>query len=181
MGIPERIYNIGKGYVGQIRDRIDDELTDRERAMAELSEENGMAESPVGSDPDALFARAEAKIAAARESLAAQKEIAPPSKQTSITSDAEARIRATSRTQNAAVEVEALEDYVILGVPAGSDLATVESKYEELIRRCNPDRFPKDSAERKTAQEILNRVNTAHASLTKRLDPTQNRFDKIDF
>jgi hypothetical protein len=181
MGIPERIYNIGKGYVGQIRDRIDDELTDREKAMAELSEENGMADLPVGSDPDSLMRRAEAKIAAARESLAAQKEIAPPSKQANITSDAEARLRATSRTKNAAGEVEALEDYVILGVPAGSDLATVEAKYEELIRRCNPDRFPKDSAERKTAQEILNRVNRAYASLTKRLDPTQNRFDKLEF
>jgi hypothetical protein len=185
MGIPERIYNIGKGYVGQIRDRIDDELTDREKAMAELSEENGMADLPVGSDPDSLMRRAEAKIAAARESLAAQKEIAPPNtstnKQTSISTDAEARQRAASRTQNASVEVEALEDYVILGVPAGSELSVIETKYEELIRRCNPDRFPKDSEERKKAQEILDRVNTAHTSLIKRLDPTQNRFGKLEF
>jgi hypothetical protein len=181
MGIPERIYNIGKGYVGQIRDRIDEELTDREKAMAELGEESGTADLPVGSDPDSLMRRAEAKIAAARESLSAQKEIAPPSQQGNITSDAEARLRGISRTQNAAVEVEALEDYVILGVPAGSELSVIESKYEELIRRCNPDRFPKGSDERKKAEEILNRVNTAHASITKRLDPTQNRFDKLEF
>jgi hypothetical protein len=187
MGIPERIYNIGKGYVGQIRDRIDDELTDREKAMAELSEENGMADLPVGSDPDSLMRRAEAKIAAARESLAAQKEIAPPNtntntnKQASISTDAEARQRAASRTQNASVEVEVLEDYVILGVPAGSELSVIETRYEELIRRCNPDRFPKDSAERKKAQEILDRVNMAYASITKHLDPTQRRFDKLEF
>jgi DnaJ domain len=182
MGIPERLYNIGKGYVGQIRDRIDDELTDRERAVAELSGEAGADAPPaVGSDPDALFARAEAKIAAARQSLAAQKEITPPSANTTVSTDAEARLRADLRTEGATREAKHLEDYVILGVPAGSDLSTIESRYEELIRRCNPDRFPKNSDEQKKAQEILDRVNAAHDSLKKQLDPTQNRFDKLEF
>ena len=187
MSIPERLYNISKGYIGQIRDRIDDELTDREKAMAELTDDEGNTSLPVGSDADSLMQRAEAKVTAMRQNLAAQKEIAPVASGNSnnsvvsLSSDQEALLNAASRETRAEAEAKYLDDYVVLGVPVGSELGVIESKYEDLIRRCNPDRFAVGSEDRKKAQEILDRVNAAHDSLRKKLDPTQNRFDKLEF
>jgi curved DNA-binding protein CbpA len=68
----------------------------------------------------------------------------------------------------------------VLGVPVGSDLGTVQSAFEKLARRCDPRRFPENSREQKDAQRILERVNVAFEALRKRLDPTENRFGKLE-
>ncbi|MBC8103793.1 MAG: J domain-containing protein, partial [Cytophagales bacterium] len=71
-------------------------------------------------------------------------------------------------------------DFRVLGVPVGSDLGTVQSAYEKLALRCDPRRFPDGSQEQKDAQRILERVNVAFESLRKRLDPTENRFGRLE-
>jgi len=70
-------------------------------------------------------------------------------------------------------------DYRVLGVPVGSDLATVQVAYETLSRRCDPTRF-EGSEYKKDAEKILARINTAYDSLRRRLDPTENRFGKLE-
>ena len=81
---------------------------------------------------------------------------------------------------NSATDPHAV-DYRVLGVPVGSDWASVQSAYEKLARRCDPRRFPEGSAEQKDAQRILERVNVAYEALRKRLDPTESRFAKLEF
>jgi DnaJ-domain-containing protein 1 len=65
-------------------------------------------------------------------------------------------------------------------VPVGSDLSVVQAAYENLIRRCDPNRFESGSEEQQTAAQILVKINSSYDTLRKRLDPTQNRFDKLE-
>jgi hypothetical protein len=56
----------------------------------------------------------------------------------------------------------------------------VQSEYEKLSRRCDPRRFPEGSDEQKQADLILGRVNASYEALRRRLDPTENRFGKLE-
>ena len=97
-----------------------------------------------GDDP---FARAAAKIAAAQERVAAQRQ-------------------ETERRERAAASPEPPTDpvrtaYKIIGVPNGSDFLTVEWAVNKLRERCSPTRFPNGSSEQADAQVILQRVEEA--------------------
>jgi hypothetical protein len=65
-------------------------------------------------------------------------------------------------------------------VTIGSDHGKVQSAFVKLARRCEPRRFPENSREQNDAQRILERVNVAFEALRKRLDPTENRFGKLE-
>ena len=164
MSIPKRIANISKAYLHQVRDRIDAELTDAERELQSSVDGHSVDQSVDAGDPDALFRRAEARIAASRRESEARAEQRPAT--TPVVSP-------TSTDPNAS-------DYRVLGVPVGADLAQVQSAYEQLTRRCDPRRFPEGSAEQTQAAAILVRVNAAFDALRKRLDPTENRFGKLE-
>jgi hypothetical protein len=71
-------------------------------------------------------------------------------------------------------------DYKLLGVPVGGDLAQVQAAYEKLCARCDPRRYEGNSPEQKQAEQILQRINAAFESLRRRLDPTENRFGKLE-
>jgi hypothetical protein len=167
VSIPDRLFRLSKAYMNQVRDRIDAELSDRESAMRELDGGREPQRPAASGEPgDELMRRAEAKIAAARREADARRETAPAS--------ASAPVAATDATP---AEASA---YRILGVPVGADLSTVQAAYENLAARCDPRRFPDGSAEEKDAQMILGKVNTAYDTLRKRLDPTENRFGKLE-
>lgn len=197
--ITGRLYRISKAYLNQVRDRIDSELTEREARMAEremnaspgdsLPADRGNSEvsssspgSPyAGSDIDGMMRRAEERIAAARRDLESRTELAGRSADAPLppvggsgSSSASASGTQQSTDPNAS-------DYRVLGLPVGSDLSAVQSAYEKLTRRCDPRRFPDGSAEQKDAERILERVNKAYEALHARLDPTINRFGKLEF
>lgn len=185
-----RTFRISKAYLNQVRDRIDAELAERELAgaadTAPSTDEGGSAGSPPrhpggsgSDDADAMMRRAEDRIASARRDLESRKELgrAPGSR---YTGDPEAAGAAAKSAASTDTDPNAV-DYRILGVPVGSDLSAVQSAYEKLSRRCDPRRFPDGSEEQKDAERILARVNVAYESLRKRLDPTVNRFGKLEF
>lgn len=179
MGIPERIYRISKAYLNQIKDRIDDRLTDAER---ELDDRDDIDDMPTRDDssPDAMMRRAEARIASARRDLESRTELRGDVPQVPTTTPS---ATATSASSSGSTTTEAdpnQTEYRLLGVPVGSDLVTVQAAYEKLARRCDPRRFPDSSAEQKEAELILKRVNAAYEVLKKRLDPTESRFGKLE-
>jgi hypothetical protein len=176
LSIPNRIWNIGKAHLNQIRDRIDDALAEKE---LDLSASDPGLPDREDSSPDAMMQRAQARIDAARRELEARQRLgngeagnAPPSPVPSPSSRQETKTDLAS-DPNAA-------DYKVFGLPVGSDLAAVVVKYEELINRCDPRRFPEGSEEQITAKAILAKVNTSYDALRKRLDPTANRFGKLE-
>jgi hypothetical protein len=201
VSIPNRIFRISKAYLNQVRERIDSELSERELdagiggetpASSGSDRGNRQAEprsvDPAVSAADEMMRRAEERIAAARRDMesrgeldtpispAASSSAANPSTSSSSTSSA-----STSASASAAASSDPnASDYRVLGVPIGSDLGTVQSAFEKLAQRCDPRRFPENSREQKDAQRILERVNVAFEALRKRLDPTENRFGKLE-
>jgi len=201
LSIPERILNISKAYLNQVRDRIDSELSDAERELDVTPGSRSIDEVSMhsddlstGTDPEAMMRRAEARIAAARRDLESRNELAAkeaqisapsaPSTTTPSNSVSTPSGRPTAASNgNAATSGEVdpnFHDYRVLGVPVGGDLAQVQAEYEQLTRRCDPRRFPDGSADQKQAEAILQRVNVAFEALRKRLDPTVNRFGKLE-
>ena len=185
MSIPERIFRISKAYLNQVRDRIDAELAERELETSLNRDPDLPAQDDAS--PEAMMRRAEARIAAARRDMERQMGERTPGTAAPVTPAAETGVAPASATSPTApapakgVETDPnAADFRILGVPVGSDLPTVQAAYERLSRRCDPRRFPEASAEQKEAERILARVNTAYDALRKRLDPTENRFGKLE-
>ncbi len=70
--------------------------------------------------------------------------------------------------------------YRTLGLPEGSDLATVRRAYRELSSRANPERFPEGSEERAKAEQIRSHIERAYQLLLRQLDPSGHRFRQLD-
>ncbi len=205
MSIPNRIFRISKAYLNQVRERIDSELSERELdagiagdapSPSPTSDREYRAANPRTVDPavsaaDEMMRRAEERIAAARRDMESRGELDTPitstgtSSSSSTSSTSGSSTTGSSSTTSSAASAAAsndpnASDYRVLGVPIGSDLGTVQSAFEKLARRCDPRRFPENSREQKDAQRILERVNVAFEALRKRLDPTENRFGKLE-
>jgi hypothetical protein len=182
VGIPERIYRISKAYLNQIKDRIDDKLTDAEREL-DGDDRDDVVNMPTRDDtsPDAMMRRAEARIASARRELESRTELRGDVPQGPVTAPPAATTPAASKPAGTATETDPNQsEYRLMGVPVGSDLVTVQAAYEKLARRCDPRRFPDGSTEQKEAELILKRINAAFEILKKRLDPTESRFGKLE-
>ena len=170
MSIPDRIVKLSKSYLGQVRERIDDALSERELALRELETGSGSLSvaSSSGSDADSLMRRAEEKIAAARREMDASRELRPASvsPSTPVTSS------------GVALDPDAAH-YKILGIAPGSDYATVQAAFEKLTARLDANRFENES-DKAEAGRILERVSAAYDALRSKLDPMQNRFGKLE-
>lgn len=70
--------------------------------------------------------------------------------------------------------------YKVLGLEDGADFAAVQSTYNKLAARCDPSRFPEGTEDRKMAEGIKNRVDSAYEALRDALDSTAGRFDKLE-
>lgn len=196
MSIPNRIFQISKAYLNQVRDRIDSELSERELdagigdtpspasgsgANRDPGSGNRGSVDPAVSAADEMMRRAEERIAAARRDMESRGELDVPISPTNTSSaltPVSSAVSGTSATETSGDPNAS--DYRVLGVPIGSDLGTVQSAFEKLARRCDPRRFPENSREQKDAQRILERVNVAFEALRQRLDPTVNRFGKLE-
>lgn len=197
MSIPGRIYRIGKAYLGQIGDR--DEVSAAERELDASLEPGGMAESyaPVNRRADErtisradedLLRRAEERILAAGREIQSRSDLdlaeEPAASMGADPYDfSPPQPAPTPAARPVGVEDEAETNaryFRVLGIPNGSDLTAIQTAYENLTRRCDPRRFPDGSQGQKDAQQILERVNAAYESLRVRLDPTQNRFGKLE-
>jgi hypothetical protein len=202
VSIPNRIFRISKAYLNQVRERIDSELSERELdagigdtpPASSGSDRGYRSPEPRSVDPavsaaDEMMRRAEERIAAARRDMESRGEldtpISSPSTSSTSANPSSSSSSTTTASSSAAASAAAssdpnASDYRVLGVPIGSDLGTVQSAFEKLAQRCDPRRFPENSREQKDAQRILERVNVAFEALRKRLDPTENRFGKLE-
>lgn len=203
MSLPNRAYRIAKAYLNEFKERIEALDAEAERELdrrpggdTRLPPPAAPRPAPAGNsggdgpaEMDALVRRAEERIARAEAELASRNELTPPSSapvppapsrapgsryQGDPAAAAEAGRGASTTDPNAA-------DYRLLGVPIGGDLSAVEAAYKKLADRCDPRRFPDGSPEQRDAQRILERVNASYDVLRKRLDPTENRFNKLEF
>ncbi len=70
--------------------------------------------------------------------------------------------------------------YRLLGLSPGASLDELERVYETLSKRADPSRFAEGSEERRRAEQIRQRLQTAYRQIRRQIDPTYARFDQID-
>jgi hypothetical protein len=172
MNLPKRLRNIAQSQINSIKERLDridfeaEEEAERRRyerdARRELDDVTDIRQ-PMRTPEE--IASGKPKKAAPRPSAPAETPAAPVS---SVSS---------SRKETNLLA----HHYRVLGVEEDADYSTVQAAYSKLAARCNPDRFPEGSDERRTAEEIKKRVDMAYDALRDALDATAGRFDKLEF
>ena len=71
--------------------------------------------------------------------------------------------------------------YALLEVHAGCDLGALEAAYEKRMAELRPDRFAPGSAERSALAARRSAVQAAYDKLRDALNPTETRFEHIEF
>ena len=165
MSIPDRLFQLGKAYANNAKERIEDALAERE-----LDAHTGGASAE--SDTDALMRRAREKIEASRSQALSKGHVEASVVPVVAPSGVASASEWTSQERLA---------FQTLGIAVTHDLSLVQSTYETLVRRADARRFPDGSAEQKAVESILERVNVAYDVIRRKLDPTENRFSKLEF
>ena len=173
MGIPDRVFNLAKGYLDRAVERW--EQIDG-NAQAELDAH--IARLPASQSSSDPFERAQAKIEQTRyESQASRYDIQAthdvPPKPAHSTQSGPAGPQVDPNSKLAAA-------YQVLGVPLSADFDTVRQAYDRLKERAAPERFPEGSAEREQAKRIERRAGAAYMVLTDALNPADDRFDRLE-
>jgi hypothetical protein len=71
--------------------------------------------------------------------------------------------------------------YALLDVQPGCDLASLEAAYEKRMAEIRPDRHPAGSPERAALEGRRSAVQAAYDRLRDALNPTETRFEHIEF
>ncbi len=153
MGFTRRIQRIIKGYMKSARERLDDLEAELARRELEESLEPGRRLEP---QPQ------------------------PSARPTSVSEvpPAPATRHETAGTTEAPGDL--LAHYRLLGLPPNASLDDLERAYQSLMRRADPNRFPEGSEERRRAEEIRRRIQTAYTAIRDHMDATYARFKRIN-
>lgn len=170
MSIPDRLFNLGKAYANSARERIEDALAERE---LDAATSGGRLDGE--SEADALLRRAQEKINASRARARGELD---------GTSTADIGVSPSVAPVSTAVTgswtPEERTAFQTLGIAPTEDLSKVQATYQQLAGRADSRRFPDGSMEQQAAAQILERINNAYDTVRRKLDPTENRFGKLE-
>jgi hypothetical protein len=170
LSIPDRLFNLGKAYANSAKERIEDALAERELdASTSPGRQSGESEA------DALLRRAQEKINASR--ARARGELDGSSATETNVAPSVAQPKTVASGMWTADERAAFQT---LGIPPVEDLSKVQATYQQLAGRADSRRFPDGSMEQQAAAQILERINNAYDKIRRKLDPTENRFGKLE-
>lgn len=170
MSIPDRLFNLGKAYANSAKERIEDALAERELDAATSARRlDGESEA------DALLRRAQEKINVSR--ARARGELDGTSTADVSVSPSPAPVNVAATGPWTAEERSAFQT---LGIAPTEDLSKVQATYQQLASRADSRRFPDGSIEQQAAAQILERINNAYDTVRRKLDPTENRFGKLE-
>ena len=71
--------------------------------------------------------------------------------------------------------------YVLLGVQPGADLNAIVQAYEARTAELRTDRYPAGSPERAAIDARLSALEAAYEKLRDTLNPTETRFERLEF
>jgi hypothetical protein len=71
--------------------------------------------------------------------------------------------------------------YELLGVSPGIDLAALDAAYEQRLAELRLDAYPPGSPQRQVSEGRRQAVEAAYEKLRDVLNPTETRFEKIEF
>jgi hypothetical protein len=174
MSIPMRLWRVLRGHFIQVRQQTDRVVSEAEVQLARVRERT-----------DAARAHADAARELG-EDLASRRarEDAP-----AMTPDP--RPRAKEAARPAAPSPGAgprtggrdpfAEDWALLQVAPGTDLALLEAAYQARLAETAPERFAEGSPERAGAERRKASIEAAYTRLRDTLNTTETRFEKLEF
>lgn len=71
--------------------------------------------------------------------------------------------------------------YLLLGVPQGAPLSVVETAYQQRMSELRPEQHPHGSAERALQEGKREAIHAAYEKLRDTLNPTETRFERLEF
>lgn len=152
MGITRRIRRIIKGYMKTARERLDD--LEAELARRELEEHLQPGGAGGAKPPEtATSAPSGASSVATGQNSVSDAEQLPADVQTS---------------------------FRLLGLPPNATLEQLETTYAHLMKRADPTRFPEGSEERKRAEEVRHKIESAYRAVRDYMDSTYARMRRIN-
>jgi len=170
LSIPDRLFNLGKAYANSAKERIEDALAERE-----LDAATSRGRMDGESEADALLRRAQEKINASRARARGELDGTSVPEASVSPSVVPASTDVTGRwTQDERAAFQTL------GITPTEDLSKVQATYQQLAGRADSRRFPDGSMEQQAAAQILERINNAYDMIRRKLDPTENRFGKLE-
>lgn len=199
MSIPVRLWRIIRGRLVQVRERtgitLEEAEAQLERARARAASararvdaarelgESAAARPPIGDErrmagdrPPASAgtgpATTDPTARTAREPRAGGQDAAAPSAGQPPRAEGTPRPRRRDPFQ---------EDWELLQVSPGSDLATIEVAFQARIAETAVERFPAGSPERAGAQRRKAAIEAAYERLRDALNTTETRFEKLEF
>jgi len=170
LSIPDRLFNLGKAYANSAKDRIDEALAERE-----LNAATSAGRMDGESDAEALLRRAQEKINASRARARGELDVRSATATTVTPS-----VDSSKSVANGMWTQEERTAFQTLGLPPTEDLSKVQATYQQLAGRADSRRFPDGSMEQQAAAQILERINNAYDTVRRKLDPTENRFGKLE-
>jgi hypothetical protein len=182
MSIPKRLWRVVRGRVLKARDQASRTRSEAEEQLIRARER-----------ADALQAHTDA-ARELREHVGAEKPSTTPA-HPSTDDERPAATRSTpaarSRAAGAATPPAGTvprsardpfaEEYSLLQVAPGSNLATLEAAYAARLGETAPERFPEGSPERAGAERRKAAIEAAYEQLRDALNTTETRFEKLEF
>ncbi len=186
MSIPDRLFRLAKGKIGEIREMFDNQDEEIDPELIARIERSQARKSAKDELSDALDGTVPAKPSTSYTATPVRPSptyTAPPVRPSSgLRSPEEIRGGSPMQTNNVnpGDDDRLADHYRLLGLEPGSDYATVQAVYEKLLSRCLPDRFPAGSPEALEAKDIQARLEATYKVLREELDPTARRFEMLE-
>lgn len=156
MSLSRRVTRIARGYLDQITDRLEE--IEREMDRQGKARADAQSELQEALDPTNPRRRPSSSPGA------------PPSSPTSVSASTSSPVQQ---------EWSLSQCYRVLGLPEGTDFALVRRTYNDLMKKCDPARFPEGSEERQKATQLRTQIDRAYKILLKHFDPSAERFGEL--
>lgn len=152
MGITRRIQRIIKGYMKTARERLDD-------LEAELARREMEDDLHPGDAGGAKLPGTATPAPAGYSPITTGQDKVPDAEQ--LSADRQMSFR-------------------LLGLPPNATLEQLETTYAHLMKRADPTRFPEGSEERKRAEDIRHKIESAYRAVRDYMDSTYARMRRIN-
>lgn len=163
MSIPERLWRLAKGYLSVAEEQLrgPEHLQSQADAYGELAD---LLRLPTPSAP-------------APDEPSVEQRVYQP-----LTSAAPAAIPRSTSVRQPGTGRDPLDAcYALLGTEPGCQLADVDRAYEARLAELHPEQYPAGSVERTRLDAQRGAVSAAYERLRDALNPTETRFEHIEF
>jgi DnaJ-domain-containing protein 1 len=167
MSIGRRLFNLARGELNALLDRVGDRESPRDDPAVDPNEDLYRRYALGEYSDEELEAELERRLRMKRQ--AASPRSAPPRPSAAPPRPASAPPRPSAPPPSPKVGKEVRQAYAALELPVGADFEAVRKAYRALMRKYHPDRHATTPEKQKAATELAQKLTHAYAILEKHL------------